>query len=106
MKISRERRIDTNILARVRRDKPSISWIGWVLVRNGIDLLRRRGGTLVCSIVDIVRRMRARLVAPIGFDRLVKLSKRWKTQVWDARERHGMMAHGSKELGSMVLDDI
>lgn len=85
--------MDTNILARVRRDKPSISWIGWVRVGNGIDLLRRRRGTVVCSIVHIVRKMRARLVAPVDFDRLVELPKRWKTQVWDARERHGMMTH-------------
>lgn len=91
--------MNTNILARVRWDKPSISWIGWVRVRNGIDLLRRRGGTLVCSIVHILRKMRARLVASIRFDRLVELSKRWKTQVWDARERHGTMAHDFKRVG-------
>jgi hypothetical protein len=101
MNISRERRIDTNILARVRWDKPSISWIGWVRVGNGIDLLRRRQGTVVCSIVHIARKMRVRLFAPVGFDGLVELSKRWKTQVWDARERHGMMTHDCKRA---VLD--
>lgn len=93
--------MDTNVLAGVRRDKPSISWIGRVRVGNGIDLLRRRRGTFVCSIEHIVRKMRARLVAPVGFDGLVELPKRWKTQVWDARERHGMMTHDCKRA---VLD--
>lgn len=92
--------MDTNILAGVGRDKPSISWIWWVLVGNGIDFLRQRR-TVACSIVHIVRKVHARLVAPVGFDRLVELSKRWETQVWDARERHSMMPH---DCNRAVLD--
>lgn len=87
--------MDTNILAGVRRDKPSLSWIGWIRVGNGIDFLGRIRGSVAYSIVHVVRNMRGRLVGPVGFDRLVQLSKRWETQAWDARDRHGMMTHDS-----------
>mgnify|MGYP007007018201 CR=1 FL=1 len=49
--------MDTNILAGVRRDKPSISWIGWIRVGKGIDILGRRRGSVAYSIVHVVRNM-------------------------------------------------